>query len=244
MTIDTDWALSELANFLELTELYRPPDPAGVVSISSRRSNRGRPDEIVASAQVVEQILERVLPRWRAEVPEDRNAKVNRWCQHIEAAQRAQTNLRRQAEIHEKLGDNAPLLNAGHLHPWAWEGARSLWQSGHYREAVRAACVKINAETQNKLGRFDVSETDLFNQAFSQDPPQPGKPRLRVMADDGSKTYTSVLRGIRNYAEGCYAAIRNPLSHTEGDLPEDQALEQLAALSVLARWVDTAALEK
>jgi hypothetical protein len=41
------------------------------------------------------------------------------------------------------------------------------------------------------------------------------------------------------FAEGCYAAIRTPVSHDELDeLPEHEALEQLAALSVLARWVD------
>jgi hypothetical protein len=44
------------------------------------------------------------------------------------------------------------------------------------------------------------------------------------------------------YAEGCYAAIRNPVAHSEGELPEDEGLEQLAVLSVLARWVDQAQL--
>ncbi|MFJ3633826.1 TIGR02391 family protein [Streptomyces sp. NPDC090112] len=47
------------------------------------------------------------------------------------------------------------------MHPWAWEGARPLWQSGHLREAVTAAARKVNAETQNKLGRKDVSATRL-----------------------------------------------------------------------------------
>lgn len=242
--MDTTWALDELANFLKLTELYRPSDPPGVVSFSARLSNRGKQAEIVASAQVIEQILDRVLPNWRMDVPDNRNERVNRWCQHIEAAQQAMSALQRHAEVQEKLGDNAPRLNAAHLHPWVWEGARSLWQSGHYREAVRAACAKINAETQNKLGRRDISETDLFNQAFSIDPPQPGKSRLRVMPNDDSPTFTSIHRGVRSFAEGCYAAIRNPISHTQGDLGEDEALEQIAALSVLARWVDDATLEK
>lgn len=44
------------------------------------------------------------------------------------------------------------------------------------------------------------------------------------------------------YAEGCFAAIRNPVAHVEGELPENERLEQLAALSVLARWVDQAQL--
>lgn len=241
--MDTAWAVDELDTFLKLAELYRRPGPPGVTHFTNRLSNRGRQDEIVAAAQVVEQILDRVLPGWRAEIPSDRNKTINRWCQHIEAVQRAQAALRRQAEIQERLGDNAPQLNAACLHLWAWEGARSLWQSGHYRDAVRAACVKLNTETQNKLGRRDISEVDLFNQAFSADPPQPGKPRLRVIPDDGSKTFSSIHRGIRCFAEGCYAAIRNPISHIEGDLAEDEALEQLAALSVLARWVDAATLE-
>jgi hypothetical protein len=44
------------------------------------------------------------------------------------------------------------------------------------------------------------------------------------------------------FAEGCYAGIRNPASHDEGELDEQSALEQLAASSVLARWVDGAAV--
>ncbi|MDQ3153208.1 MAG: TIGR02391 family protein [Actinomycetota bacterium] len=151
--------------------------------------------------------------------------------------------LQRQEEVTSNLGEDAPQLNAAHLHPWIWYGARSLWQTRHYREAVHAASVKLNAETQNKLDRSDISETDLFNQAFSIDPPQPGSPRLRVIPDDGSKTFKSVHRGVRAFAEGCYAAIRNPISHVQGELTEDQALEQLAAFSVLARWVDDASQE-
>jgi len=109
---------------------------------------------------------------------------------------------------------------------------------------VQAACIKLNAETQNKVGRRDITEADLFKQAFSDDPPKPGKPRLRVIPDDESKTAASVHRGIRAYAEGCYAAIRNPISHQPGELPEHEALEQLAALSVLARWVDAAEIDR
>ncbi|MEU7242847.1 TIGR02391 family protein [Streptomyces sparsogenes] len=123
--------------------------------------------------------------------------------------------------------------------------ARPLWQSGHLREAVTAAAKKVNAETQNKVGRRDVSETKLFKSAFSQDAPKPGRPRLRIMASDGSDTFRSLHRGAMSFAEGCYAGIRNPSSHEDGlpELPEHQALERLAAFSVLARWVDSATVE-
>nr|WP_246865506.1 TIGR02391 family protein [Cryobacterium sp. BB307] len=129
------------------------------------------------------------------------------------------------------------------MHPWIWDAARSLWQSGHFREAVRAASVKVNAELQNKVGRRDASEVALFQQSFSDDLPAPGKPRLRPENDDGGKTSLSLRRGIVAFAEGCYSAIRNPASHDEGDLQEQIAMEQLAALSVLARWLDGATVE-
>ncbi|SCG43627.1 TIGR02391 family protein [Micromonospora inositola] len=174
--MDSRWAIAEIDEFLALTELR----PASLTS--RRRANRGRDGDIIAKAQVVEQILDRVVRGWRRDsVSGSRNISVNRWCQHMEAAERARAELVRREEIREKLGDNAPELNAARLHPWIWDGARSLWQSQHYREAVRAATIKLNAETQNKTGRFDISETDLFKQTFTTDSPQPGKPRLRLV---------------------------------------------------------------
>lgn len=61
------------------------------------------------------------------------------------------------------------------------------------------------------------------------------------MSDDGGDTFRSVHRGAAAFAEGCYTGIRHPNGHEDGlpELPEHEALEQLAALSVLARWVDT-----
>ncbi|MFB8243300.1 TIGR02391 family protein, partial [Kitasatospora purpeofusca] len=169
MTIDIAWARQEFARFLQLTELYVPPSPRGVVSFSAQQANRGPQEEIVASAEVVERILARVLPRWRTEVPDDHNGMVNRWCQHREAVQRADVALLRDAEVREKLGDDAPQLSAATMHPWVWEGARSLWQSGHFREAVTAAARKVNAETQNKVGRRDTGESALFQSVFSKE---------------------------------------------------------------------------
>ncbi|MFE2823442.1 TIGR02391 family protein [Streptomyces sp. NPDC059271] len=242
MNVDVDWAQGELAQFLQLTELYRAPDPPGIMVIGPRKANRGSQEDIIASAHVVEQILDRVLPRWRAEVPA--SPRVNRWSQHREAVQRAVVVLQRDAEIQGRLGDDAPQLNAASLHAWVWSAAQPLWRDRHFREAVTAAARRVNRETQNKVGRRDVTETPLFQTVFSKDDPKPGQPRLRLMPDDGSDTFRSVQRGAAAFAEGCYAGIRNPNSHEDGlpELPEHEALEQLAAFSVLARWVDTASL--
>lgn len=240
--MNTEWALAELDKFITMTVMTNDSRSGpGYVSISTTSSTAASDADVTKQAQVVEKILDRVVPAWRTEIE---LSPINRWTRHREAAIRAREELVRQQEVRENLGDDAPELSAAELHTWVWSGARSLWQSGHYREAVEGAIKKLNAETQNKVGRRDVSETDLFKQAFSLDEPKPGKARLRRMTDDGSDTYRSVQRGAMTFAEGVFAGIRNPLTHEANqELSEQEALEYLAALSVLARWVDASAME-
>ena len=84
-------------------------------------------------------------------------------------------------------------------------------------------------------------------QAFSLEDPKPGAPRFRLAKNDGGKTYENLHRGARSFADGLYTAIRNPGMHkppaSEGG-EEQVALEQLAAFSLLARWVDQAEVER
>lgn len=240
--INVEWALGELDKFIQQTVMTNNSYVGnGVVSLSNKSSTAATDAEVAQQAQVVEKIFDRVLPSWRTDIE---LRKSNRWTRHREAAIRAKAELERQEEIRKNLGDDAPEISAANLHPWVWSGAQSLWRSGHYRSAVEDAAKKLNAETQNKLGRRDVSETDLFKQAFSLDSPAPGKPRLRRMMDDGSDTYKSMQRGAMALAEGFYAGIRNPFNHEDPrDIDEQIGLEYLAALSVLARWVDESTLE-
>lgn len=240
--LNIEWALAELDKFITQTVMTNNSRSSGGVAVMTHTSSTAAPDvEVTKQAQVIEQILDRVIPAWRQDYPAN---KTNRWTGHREAVIRAKEQLLRETEIRENLGDDAPEISAANLHPWVWSGAASLWQSGHFRSAVEDAAKKVNAETQNKIGRRDVSETDLFRQAFSLDAPAANKARLRRMEDDGSDTYKSVQRGAMALAEGIYAGIRNPLSHEpDQDLGEQVALEYLAALSVLARWVDDATVE-
>lgn len=237
--MNVPWAIDQLEDFIKaatVTYIASPPGSIGFHNYETAMSE----DEVVKRAQVVEKILDRVVPGWRADIKKKDRQK---WSVHYEAAVRAREALFREEEIRTNLGEDAPDLSAAELHPWIWGGAESLWHSGHFREAVEGAIKKLNAETQNKVGRRDVSETNLFKQVFSMDAPKPGQVRLRRMADDGSDTYKSVQRGAMTFAEGAFAGIRNPLAHEAGDeLSEQEALEYLAALSVLARWVDSASV--
>lgn len=242
--LDVDWAITSLREFIHATDQIGYNNSGGGVVMMG--THQRVPDAKAAElAYVAEQILDRTLPEWRGAENKNGEAKGKaRWKHLRNWAARGIAALEREAELREKLGDTAPRVSAGDFHPWIWGGAASLWQSSHYREAVEGAIKKLNAETQNKLGRRDLSETDLFNQAFSEQPPSPDKPRLHRTKNDGGATFRSVQRGARTFAEGVFAGIRNPLAHeADKEMGQQEALEYLAALSVLARWVDESSVE-
>ena len=217
--VNTEWALNELNEFLGLLQYKTKPGLYTATYV-------GSDDEINAKAVVAERIWAKVLGP-KPVVPingSDPRRHDREWTV------RCVESINREAEITANLGDDAPELNANQMHSWIWEGARSLWQSGHFAEAVGAAARKVNAETQNKVGRRDVSESTLFQQAFSDDAPQVGKARLRLTDDDNGRTAQSVRRGIRSFAEGCFAAIRNPVAHDHGELSLDPPRSDLLIL--------------
>lgn len=238
--LDREWAIQELQAFLHATDQVGYDPGPGIVYVGTVM--RTGQTEAAQRAHLMEQILDRALPEWRqAKRPDHPD---HDWDFHREWAARGKAALERQEELEAHLGDGAPEMDAGNLHPWAWENAAPLWRTGHFDLAVGQAAIRVNTEAQAKCGRRDLSETDLFNQVLSIDDPKPGEPRLRLMPNDGSKTFRSVHRGARSLAEGLCAGIRNPLGHElAGATPEQDALEHLAGFSILARWVDVAIVE-
>jgi hypothetical protein len=237
-TLDKAWAIAEIDAFVNASDQVAKVS-SGMVMRSG--TVQRQPEKIVAArAHVVEQIVDRVIPGW----PKHAVSSPRKWTHVREWASRARAVLERENELREMLGDGAPEMDAGRMHPWVWEAAAPLWRTGHPAQAVMQAAIRVNAETQAKVGRRNIGETDLFNQLFKVEPPKEGAPRLRLMENDGSKTFESVHRGARSLAEGLYAGVRNPGSHEVlGDVDEQVAIEQLAAFSLLARWVDSATVE-
>ncbi|MEU9359564.1 TIGR02391 family protein [Streptomyces sp. NPDC048301] len=137
-----------------------------------------------------------------------------------------------------RLAPEAPSLPADQLHAWVWDAARTFWESAHYRAAVHAAATSINAHLQNKLGRRDLSDAKLIQEAFSEKAPEPSKPRLRIPGDPTDPGVQTRQRGALQLGQGAYSALRNPAAHETGDLAEQEALEQLATFSVVARMID------
>ncbi len=190
-------------------------------------------------------ILDRLYPAWRHE-----NEPSSQF--EFQAERDACSRLLSRIASHEEITglfaehDDAPQLSAGHLHPLIWTAASAQWSTGHRHEAVLAAAKAVNSRLQEKLGRRDLSDLKLVREAFGEKPPEPGRPRLRFPQIADEQTRKSMREGAMSFGAGCFQAIRNPLGHLpneEHELDEQQALERLAALSLLLRWIDDAHLE-
>jgi hypothetical protein len=143
--------------------------------------------------------------------------------------------------------DDAPQLSANKMHAQVWQAASVQWSTGHRHEAVLAAAKAVNSGLQAKLDRRDISEVKLIRDALSEKPPVSGRPRLRFPDVADEQTRDSIRQGVLSFGAGCFQAIRNPIGHLPNDqheLDEQSALEQLAALSLLARWIDQAVVVK
>lgn len=157
---------------------------------------------------------------------------------HRSVVLRALGMLEDRAVLNSKLAPDAPVLAADGMHPWVWHPARPLWEIQQFRLALLAAATTINRKLQDKVGRRDASDDKLIEQCFSENAPEPRKPRLRVPGEHNDTTVKSRQLGTLHFALGCIKTIRNPVAHDPGELNEQAAFEQLATLSTLARFLD------
>jgi hypothetical protein len=108
---------------------------------------------------------------------------------------------------------------------------------------VAAAGDTLAAHVKTITTRNDVPETALWQETVSSSGAAPGKPRLRWPGDPANRDVKTMNEGLRQFAPGVQMTIRNPAAHGL-ELSEQEALERLAVLSLLARWVDECNLEE
>jgi hypothetical protein len=136
----------------------------------------------------------------------------------------------------------APSLEPEGMHPLIWGSARPLWRDGHYRLALVASAEALVAQLKSRTGRNDTSETSLWQQTFSETDPTPGRPRLRWPGDPADRTVKSMNEGLRGITSGVQLTIRNVATHDQTPLTHTEALERMAVLSLLAKWLETCVL--
>ena len=232
---DPDFALEKLREFLKMLD----EDAQALESGESPPSSAQR----ILLQPLIEKIAREVDPGSAGSLGETWNTRALRW----ELNGAINTTIRlvgilKNRDIEERIfGPIGPTLAASGFHPWVWDAVANLWGDGHYEPAVHEAAKAVELHTQLKVGRRDLSGKKLYSTAFAKDGPIPGGARLRFRHIDGSErpdAWTSAHEGAQHLGMGCAQGIRNPQAHPSENISEQEALEQLAALSVLARWVD------
>lgn len=140
-------------------------------------------------------------------------------------------------EWREHLSPEGPALAANGLHQWIWGAAAQFWDAGQYEAAVEYGAKSLNAHIQQK-SRMTISDRELASEVFS--------PRLRstnvrlwLPGERETETWRSRQDGLHLLAMGAFAGIRNVVAHSVmAGWSQQEALEYLAVLSVVARWVE------
>jgi hypothetical protein len=152
--------------------------------------------------------------------------------------------LRDRNRVLNLLPPAGPTLAAAKLHERVWDVARHRWDDGHRLDAIRSAAAEVEQHLRAKVGIYDGDITRIVGESFNTKDPLPGQPRLRFSTSaPGSNDWTNAHEGASQFGRGVFMAIRNPLAHRNIEPEPQQALEYLAVLSVLARWIDDAHLE-
>lgn len=242
-----EWATGRLRDFERIATPVYVPSPSNSIGFHSYKTT-GEFDEVLKACVVVERILDKYTPNWREENKKDKNERY-RFRTIYEATKRCIALLENQADIDLHLADRGPSLDAAALHPWVWEAARSSWNAGLYEDAVDAAARSVNAHLRVKVSRRDIGEGDLIGNLLSQKAPDEKNPRLRLPLPDNTadQTVKAIYSGVSQYGQGLFSAVRNPLAHEgpgHSGMDEAEALEALAAFSLLARWLDRATVRR
>ena len=159
----------------------------------------------------------------------------------------ARTILKLQAIIdlfEEKLGTSSadPTVRARRafgdldLHPEIANAVTSLYEGGHYANAVEDACKVLDLLVKMRSKRLDLSGTELMQKVFSANSPVL---KFNDLQTDSDK---SEQQGMMFLYAGAMLALRNPRAHGLIQDTAEGALEYIALTSMLAKALDRAKL--
>lgn len=117
------------------------------------------------------------------------------------------------------------------LHPVIVDASRSLYETGHYRDAVFSSVVAVFDLLRKRSG-LDLDGPALVTRCFSV-----SEPKI-VVADITTISGKNEQIGFMQILEGTYKAVRNPKAHTlQHDTTREVAAQYMVFASLLARRV-------
>lgn len=119
------------------------------------------------------------------------------------------------------------------LHPAVGASASSLFQTGHYAEAIENAIKAVSQRVRDRTG-LTLDGTQLMERAFSATNPIL---RFNLLADRSDQ---DEQRGYMMLFSGAVTGIRNPRSHRLAKDDPERAIEFIGLASLLAKLVDEA----
>lgn len=139
----------------------------------------------------------------------------------------------------EALADKAeaelpPTTGVEAMHPIIWGAARRLWLDGHFRLAVQTAAETLTSQVKTRTGLTNMDATNVYEKVFAVKAPM-----LKWPGDPNDRNVSTMQNGLAKYAPGLNMTVRNTATHDAADeMTAQQALERLAAMSLLAHWID------
>jgi hypothetical protein len=235
--VDTEWMRERLEQYLRLCERYETSEKQSGYDYTDLM--RTIDQEALALQPTVERIFAALHPCLLDDL-----APLGYHTSNIDRRVRQALGIIADREEWAlRLAPDSPSLSADRMHPLMWLAAATVWKTGQYRVAVLQAAVALSAHIKDRSGSH-LNDRELVAQVFAADLPKTGQVRLHLAGDRVDKRWQSRQQGLHLIAQGVFAGIRNVVVHDDVEWTEHEALEQLAVLSVVARWTGATTLVK
>lgn len=235
--MNREWMLQQLDSFRILCERYERDSRNNRHEYTDYQRNLTK--EMQYAAPTVRQVLQRLDPSLVERITEP--TYMSGASDALGAVREGLGTLKMMDEWAENLAPDSPTLAADGFHPHVWIAASAIWSTEQYRVAVQQSAVALSAHIAQKA-RSNLTERKLVAQVLAPSLPAAGQTRLHFAGDRMTDTWKSQQEGLHLVAQGAFAGIRNVATHTVESWTEHVALEQLAVLSVVARWIDNTEL--
>lgn len=224
-TIDYPWAEAQLREFIDLIEEAK----------KLRGGDKGALPRVKQAVPAVRAILQRLDP----DLAEFKTGGFAVWDKALDAAHGGIGAIKAATEVEEKMGPPISHADLSNMHPTVAGAARKAFGREEYTEAVGLAAEQVVQEVRARTERSDIVGTAVWQQAFSDKGPEPGKPRLRWPGDPDDVDARGMNEGLRHLGPGLQMTVRNPAAHNSQEpLTRQEAVERLSALSLLAGLVE------